>query len=51
MSGFPSTCTFCFFGDVFLSRLLMFRLYVLDCQAAYVELHWLCPEEFAGFVS
>ena len=27
----------------------MFRLYVLDCQVAYVELCWLCPE-FAEFM-
>ena len=50
MSGFLSMHNFHFFGNTFTSRLLMFRLYVLDCQVAFVEVHQLCPEVFADFV-
>ena len=28
----------------------MFRLYVLDCQVADVEVHQLCSEEFPEFM-
>ena len=50
LSGFLSIHCFCLFGDTCLSRLPVYGLYVQDCQVACVEMHWLCPEEYTGFV-